>query len=155
MLNEDTVKVLNDLIQTSEDGKKGFAEAAKEATKPELKTVFERRSADCGTAAIELQQLVESLGGKPKDSGTIAGAAHRGWTKVKTAVGDANIAVLEEVERAEDKAKAAYAKALTAELPQNVLSVVQRQHDSAVRNHDIIRDLRNSYKTAKKEAVTS
>lgn len=154
MLNDDTVKVLNHLVQTSEDGKKGFAEAAKEATTPELKTVFHRRSLDCAAAVAELQALAETLGGTPKDSGTVAGAAHRGWTKVKATVGDANIGTLEEVESAEDKAKAAYTKALTATLPPHVRSVVQRQHDGAVRNHDLIRDLRNSYK-AKKEAVAS
>ena len=149
MHNEETIKVLNGLIQTSEDGKMGFAEASKEATKPELQTIFHQRSADCASAVIELQQLVQSLGGTPKDSGTVAGAAHRGWTKVKATVGDANIGTLEEVERAEDKAKATYIKALTAELPQEVRSLVQRQHDGAVRNHDLIRDLRNSYKATK------
>ena len=149
MLNVETIKVLNGLIQTSEDGKMGFTEASKEATKPELKTMFQRRSADCASAVIELQQVVQSLGGTPKDSGTVAGAAHRGWTKVKATVGDANIGTLEEVERAEDKAKAAYIKALTADLPQEVRSLVQRQHDGAVRNHDLIRDLRNSYKATK------
>jgi len=149
MLTENTVKVLNDLIQTSEDGKMGFAEASKEATKPELKTMFHQRSTDCASAVIELQQLVESLGGTPKESGTVAGAAHRGWTKVKATVGDANIGTLEEVERAEDKAKATYIKALSAKLPPQVRTVVQRQHDGAVRNHDLVRDLRNSYKAAK------
>ena len=152
MHRDDTVKVLNDLVQTSEDGKMGFAEAAREATTPDLKNVFQQRSIDCATAVIELQALVLSLGGTPQDSGTVAGAVHRGWAKVKTTVGDANIGMLEEVESAEDKAKAVYAKALTAKLPQQVRSVVQRQHDGAVRNHDLIRDLRNSYK-AKKEAV--
>ena len=154
MLNDDTVKVLNDLIQTSEDGMKGFDEAAKDVTKADLKTVFHQRSLDCAAAVTELQALVTTLGGTPKDSGTIAGAAHRGWTKVKATVGDANIGTLEEVESAEDKAKAAYTKALTATLSPQVRAVVQRQHDGTVRNHDLIRDLRNSYK-AKKEAVAS
>lgn len=154
MLSEDTVEVLNELIQTSEDGKKGFADAAETATKPELKTMFRGRSADCGTAVIELQALVQSIGGTPKDSGTVAGAANRGWAKVKTAVSDPNIGMLEEIERAEDKAKATYMKALDTKLPQQVRMVVQRQHDGAVRNHDLIRDLRNSYKAAK-EAVAS
>lgn len=154
MHNESTVKVLNGLIQTSEDGKKGFADAAVEATKPELKTLFQERSNSCATAVLELQSLVDSLGGTPKDDGTVAGAANRGWARMKTIVGDPNIAMLEEIERAEDKAKAAYAKALTAKLPLQTRNVVQRQHDGAVRNHDLIRDLRNSYKAAK-EAVTS
>ncbi len=153
MLNEETVTVLNDLIQTSEDGKMGFGDAAKEATTTELKTMFQTRSADCALAAVELQGLVESLGGTPKDSGTVAGAAHRGWAKVKATVGDTNLGMLEEVERAEDKAKAAYTKALTAKLPQQVRMVVQRQHDGAVRNHDLIRDVRNSYKAQKEAAA--
>jgi uncharacterized protein (TIGR02284 family) len=152
MFNEDTVKVLNDLIQTSEDGKKGFAEAAKEVTKPELRIMFQGRAADCGAAVTELQALVHSLGGSPADSGTVAGAVSRGWAKVKATVGDANIGMLEEVERAEDKAKAVYVKALGEKLPQQVRNVVQRQHDGAVRNHDLIRDLRNNYKAAR-EAV--
>lgn len=97
----------------------------------------------------ELRHLVQSLGGTAKDSGTIAGAAHRGWTKVKATVGDANISTLEEMERAEDKAKSAYIRALTVKLPDPVRSVVQRQHDGAVRNHDLVRDLRNSYKAMK------
>lgn len=154
MRNDDTVKVLNDLVQTSEDGKKGFAEAAESVTTPELKTVLHQCSLDCAAATIELQALVKSLGGTPKDSGTIAGAAHRGWTKVKATVGDTNIGTLEEVESAEDKAKAIYIKALKATLPPQVRTVIQRQHDGAVRSHDLIRNLRNSYK-ANKAAVAN
>jgi hypothetical protein len=60
--------------------------------------------------------------------------------------------MLEEVERAEDKAKAA--KALTATLPQQVRMVLQRQHDGAVCNHDLIRDVRNSYKVQKEPPRT-
>ena len=149
MNNEDVIKVLNDLIQTSEDGKVGFAEAAKNVTTTELRNIFRQRSADCSGAATELQNLVVMLGGKAKESGTVAGAAHRGWAKVKATVGDANMATLEEIERAEDEAKAVYTKALTATLPSQVGVVVQRQHDGAVRNHDLIRDLRNTYKVAK------
>ena len=152
MWNDDTVKVLNELVQTSEDGKKGFADAAESATASELKLVFHRRSLDCATAATELQDLVKTLGGTPKDCGTMTGAAHRGWAKVKATVGDANLGMLKEIERAEDQAKAAYTKALTVRLPPEVHLAVQRQHQSAVRNHDLIRDLRSSYRAAKHAA---
>ena len=154
MLKQDAVKVLNDLVQTSEDGKIGFAEAAEKVTAPELKTVFHQRALDCAEAATELQTLVKTLGGEPKDSGTIAGAVHRGWAKVKATVGDTNIGTLEEVESAEDKAKATYTKALNADLPPMARGVVQRQHEGAVRNHNLIRDLRNNYK-ANKETIAS
>ncbi len=152
MQSEKTVTVLNDLIQISEDGKKGFSDAVSEVTAADLKTMFEARATDCASAATELKGLVESLGGKPKDSGTFAGAVHRGWAKVIASVGDANLSTLEEVERAEDTAKKAYANALTEKLPGHVREVVQRQHDGTVRNHHMIRDARNSYK-AQKEIV--
>jgi len=147
MLSDDTVKVLNGLIQISQDGTKGFAEAAKEAAIPELTTVFHQRSLDCAEAVAELQALVKILGGTPKDSGTVAGAAHRGWSKVKAAAGD--VGTLEEVESAEDKAKTAYTKALTVALSPHVRNVVKRQRDDVIRNHELIRDLRNRYKVRK------
>ena len=155
MSKKDTVKVLNNLIKTSEDGKKGFAEASEESTKVELKTMFKQRSIDCDTAAIELQRLVGSLGGTPEDRGTIVGAIERGWAKVKSATGDPNIAMLEVVECEEDNAKAKYAMALSAILPTQIRTVVQRQYDGAVRNHNLIRDLRNTYKKAAKAVVTN
>ncbi len=149
MQSEKTVTVLNDLIQIAEDGKKGFGDAAKEVTTGELKAMLKARAVDCASAATELKGLVESLGGKPKDGGTFAGAVHRGWAKVAASVGDTNLSTLEEVERAEDTAKQAYGSALTEKLPEQVREVVQRQHDGAVRNHNMIRDARNSYKAQK------
>lgn len=149
MLNEEAVKVLNRLIQTSEDGTKGFAEAAREATQPELKTVLQTRSADCGAAVIELQALVYSLGGSPLDSATVGAALSGDWAKVRATAGGADITMLKELERAEDRAGAAFVKALGVKLPPQVRSVVQRQHDGAVRNRNLMRDLRNSYKAAR------
>ena len=146
METHDTINILNDLIATTEDGKKGFTEAAQDATKPDLKQLFKQRAAECNDAATELQSIVLSIGGKPETSGTVAGAAHRGWVKVKAAVADSNVAVLEEVERGEDHAKAVFAKALKSELPPSIRAVVQRQQEGTIRNHDRIRDLRNSYR---------
>ncbi len=144
MSQEDTVSVLNDLIQTSEDGKKGFADAAEHVQLSNLKTVFEARSLDCAAAAIELQSLVGSLGGVPRDSGTLAGAARRGWASVRASLGSSDRTILDEVESAEDVAKAAYAKALTVDLPGSIRSVIERQSAGAVRNHDLIRSLRDA-----------
>ncbi len=146
MNTNETIDILNGLIATTEDGKKGFSEAAKDATKPELKELFQKRAAECSDAAMELQSIVRSIGGKPETSGTVAGAAHRGWVKIKSSVADSNVAVLEEVERGEDHAKAVFAKALKSELPPSVRVAVQRQNEGTIRNHDRIRNLRNSYR---------
>jgi len=145
---DDTVKILNNLIETSEDGLKGFQEAADKATAPTLKQMFAERAQSCSQSARELQTLVTAIGGHAEKSGSVAGAAHRGWLKVKTAVSDNNVAVLEEVERGEDYAKASYAKALKASLPPQVRDVVEKQYQGVCANHDRIRDLRNQYRAA-------
>ncbi|MGN6657707.1 MAG: ferritin-like domain-containing protein, partial [Achromobacter mucicolens] len=74
------IKVLNNLIETSKNGEKGFASAAEDAKAPELQELFRNRSRDCAAGAAELQAIVAQMGGEPEDSGTVAGAMHRGWT---------------------------------------------------------------------------
>ena len=140
--------VLNNLIETSKDGEAGFRAAAEDTKNPELKSIFLARSRDCAKGALELQQLVSQLGESPETSGSVAGAVHRGWIKVREAVTSRDdTAILEECERGEDVAKALYAKALEDDaLPENIRSVVRRQYDGVVRNHDQVRDLRNRYR---------
>ena len=143
------IKVLNDLIETSKDGEKGFAAAADDTKTAELQEPFRNRARDCGTGAAELQALVSQLGGKPEDSGTVSGAMHRGWTNIKAAVASrTDLVLLEECERGEDVAKAAYSKALKDMLPENVRAIVERQYQGVLRNHDQIRDLRDRYRAA-------
>ena len=54
-MNKEAISVLNDLIETSKDGQEGFKTCAEDIKHPELKTLFVKRSADCATAAAELQ----------------------------------------------------------------------------------------------------
>jgi len=146
--NQEAVSTLNNLIEISRDGEMGFKAAAEKADDPGLKSLLQDRARTCASAASELQGLIRSLGGTPEDSGTIAGAVHRGWTKVRAAVGDNNIAVLEEVERGEDVAKSAYAKALKADLPADIRQTIDTQYQGVLRNHDRVRDLRNQYRAS-------
>jgi uncharacterized protein (TIGR02284 family) len=137
--------VLNDLVETSKNGELGFRQASEDAKNPELKALLARRAQDCASGAAELQQVVARLGETPEDSGTIAGAVHRGWVNLKAAfAGRTDLAILEECERGEDIAKSDYADALKEALPADIRVIVQRQYDGVLRNHDQIRDLRNS-----------
>jgi uncharacterized protein (TIGR02284 family) len=145
---DDTLNILNHLIETSEDGSKGFSEAAEKASDAALKQLFRDRAMACSQGASELKALVTSLGGKPEQGGSLKGAAHRGWVATRAAVTNSDIAVLEEVERGEDYAKAAFGKALKSSLPPTVRSIVEKQYRGVVANHDRIRDLRNQYKAA-------
>ena len=149
MSDKEAISVLNELIITSEDGEKGFREAADIAEDPRLKALFSECASDCHTAASQLQSQVAALGGKPQDRGSVAGAAHRGWVKVRATVENKDMAVLEEVERGEDRAKAAYTKALQADLPTEVLNLVKQQQVGALRNHDRVRDVRNEFRARK------
>jgi len=148
-MSDKIVSLLNDLVETSKNGEKGFQTAAEDTKNPELKSLFQARSADCAAGAAELQAAVEQLGGKPETSGTVAGAVHRGWVNLKAAVaGRTDTAILEECERGEDVAKKNYSDALKENLPENVRLLVQKQYDGVIRNHDQIRDLRNRYQAA-------
>jgi uncharacterized protein (TIGR02284 family) len=144
--SNDVIGTLNDLIETSRDGEKGFALAAKDTKDPSLASIFREGEQSCREAARELQEKVRALGGNPEDSGSISGAVHRGWLSLKTAASSRDDkAILEECERGEDYAKATYAAALKTGLPDDVRELVERQYQGALANHDRIRDLRNQY----------
>jgi len=139
--------ILNDLIETSKDGEKGFRTSAEDTRSRELKSVFVARADECAKAAATLQQLVIRLGEDPESGGSVAGAVHRGWVNLKSTVtGRSDLAILEECERGEDVAKARYKKALEEDLPNDIRGIVQLQYNGVVKNHDQIRDLRDRYR---------
>ncbi|CDZ94278.1 MULTISPECIES: PA2169 family four-helix-bundle protein [Pseudomonadaceae] len=145
MDTKETISVLNDLIETSKDGEKGFRECAEDLKNPQLKTTMVQRAQDCATAVAELQQLVRSLGGDPETSGSVAGDLHRRWVDLKSLVtGKDDEAILNECERGEDVALKSYRKALDKDLPADIRVVVQRQFQGVQRNHDQVKALRDA-----------
>nr|WP_314574633.1 PA2169 family four-helix-bundle protein [uncultured Pseudomonas sp.] len=152
-INKDAVSVLNDLIETSKDGEKGFHTAAEDIKNPEIKAYFLSRSSECKTAVAELQTEVRKLGGDPEDSSSASGAVHRLWVELKAAVtGKSDEAVLNEVERGEDHAlkayKDAHQKAVEKGLPANVVTLIQSQLTGVQANHDKVKALRDSVRRA-------
>ena len=142
--SDDTIDTLNDLIETCRDGEYGFAACAEHCQSPSLKTLLLKREAECGDAAQELQNLVLRLDGRPESGGTTTGAMHRGWVAVRgTLSGYTDKSMLDECERGEDVALAAYRKALKHTLPADIRTVVERQQQGAQRNHDQIKALRD------------
>lgn len=148
--NKDTIKVLNDLIETSLDGKKGFEDLAEHAKDEQLRQVFLARASDTSRAASELQGLVRTLGGDPEDSTSVAGDLHRRWVDLKSLVtGKDEAALLNEAERGEDVAKKRYKDALEKDLPANVRAVVEKQYQGVLQNHDQIKALRDQARARK------
>lgn len=146
-LNKEAISVLNDLIETSKDGQEGFKSCAEDIKHPELKALFVKRSADCATAAAELQAQVRALGGDPETSTSVAGDLHRRWVDVKSIfTGKDEEAVLNEAERGEDHALKAYREALEKIAKHNMVGIrdlIERQYHGVQRNHDQVKVLRD------------
>jgi len=146
--NEESVSVLNDLIEISKDGEEGFLKSAEDITDQKIKAYLIRKSAEVKRSIFELQGLVRKLGGKPADSTSVAGYLHRKWIELKTAiVENDNLAILNELERGEDVALRAYRKASIKDLPADVSQVVLSQLTGVQRNHDEVKQMRDALQT--------
>jgi uncharacterized protein (TIGR02284 family) len=146
--NDKVIAILNDLIETSKDGEKGFALAGKDSKDSALTTVFMEGEQSCRAAVVELQDQVRMLGGNPEDHGSMTAAVHRGWISLKSAASSRDSkAILEECERGEDYAKAKYADAVKETLPEPIRALIERQYQGVIANHDRVRDLRNQYRS--------
>jgi uncharacterized protein (TIGR02284 family) len=150
-LNKDVIDVLNNLIEYSKDGEKGFKESADDVKNPELKAFFVQRAGECATAAGDLQSEVRRLGGDPETSTSVSGDLHRGWVNLKSMVtGKDEEAVLNEVERGEDHALKAYKEAreklvrLDRSGSDSSYMLVEKQLEGVQRNHDQVKALRNA-----------
>src|SRR5205823_14139783 len=100
---KEIVSVIDDLIQTLKDGQEGFKQAAEGVKAPQLKSLFNEYSNQRSQFATELQSQARSLGrSQPEESGSAAGALHRTWINLKSAItsGDDH-AILAECERGE------------------------------------------------------
>ncbi|MBF8766736.1 PA2169 family four-helix-bundle protein [Pseudomonas putida] len=150
-VNKDVINVLNDLIEYSKDGEKGFRESADDVKNPELKAFFVQRAGECANAAAELQSEVRRLGGDPETSTSITADIHRGWVNFKSMLtGKSEEAVLNEVERGEDHALKAYKEAreklvkLGRSATDSSYTLVEKQLQGVQRNHDQVKALRDS-----------
>lgn len=145
MTNDDTISILNNLIETCKDGETGFTTAAESLQNPAIKAKFLEYARQRATFCRELQDEVRKLGGDPETSGSVSGSLHRGWLNIKSTItGKDDHAIVAEAERGEDIAKAAYEDALKEALPAAVMSRVQHQATQVRHAHDDVRDLRDN-----------
>jgi uncharacterized protein (TIGR02284 family) len=140
--NAEVVSVLNDLIETSEDGIRGFRTASESVSNPAAKALFASRLPNIQRSSSELKAEVRRLGGDPDNRGTIAGDFHRAWINLKSAVtGKNEEAIVMECERGEEHAAHVYEDALQKDLPIDTRAIVERQYRGVVENLDRVRAL--------------
>jgi uncharacterized protein (TIGR02284 family) len=145
---KETISTINSLIETLKDGEKGFKEAADAVKDPQLKSLFQEYSQQRHRFATELQNQAQNLGElKPEKSSSTAGAMHRAWINLKSAVtsGD-DKAILSECERGEDSAVHEYEEAMQDGLTGQVRDLVSRQFTEIKSAHDRVKHLRDAAK---------
>ena len=140
---DQVISALNSLIEVNRDGQKGFQEAAEKVEAPQIKTFLLEQSRSRAQFVGELQPLVQSLGSAPENTGTIAGALHRGWMDLKSALGGGDHAIMAATETGEDYAIKEYKKALDETLPAPVREVVERQLQSVKQTHGKVKAMRD------------
>ncbi|MGH7324259.1 MAG: ferritin-like domain-containing protein [Candidatus Rokuibacteriota bacterium] len=141
--NETAITVLNNLVETCRDGQEGFRTAAEHVKDPQLKQLFMTYAQQRAQFITELQGEIRRLGDDPDRSGSVAGALHRGWMNIRSAVsGGDDRAIVAEAERGEDAAKTAYEDALQRGLPTAARGLVEQQYARVTEAHDRVRALR-------------
>ena len=145
---KEAISTINGLIETLKDGEKGFKEASEAVNDPQLKSLFQQYSQQRHRFASELQGQAQTLGeSKPEKSSSTAGALHRAWINLKSAVtsGD-DKAILSEVERGEDSAVREFQDAMNDGLTGHVREIVSRQFTEIKSAHDRVKSLRDTAK---------
>src|SRR5262245_55178177 len=141
-------EVIDNLIETLKDGQQGFKEAAESVKDPQLQSLFHDYAQQRARFLSELRSKAQDPDKRDPDvSGSAAGALHRGWINLKSALsrGDDH-AILAECERGEDSAVDEYRKALNNGLSAPVREIVSRQYTEIKATHDRVRDLRDATK---------
>ena len=156
MDNDDVISVLNNLIETCEDGVKGFRDAAEAIGNPRAKEVFHTRIEYIERAESDLKAAVRRLGGDPEDRGSATGAIHRGWLNLKAAVtGKDDEAIVAECERGENAAVERYEDALEKDLPADIRLLVDKQYRGTLQNRDRIRELHQNIRAGTTSRATA
>ncbi len=122
---------IEDLVQTAEDGRDGYAKGAEELAKgdhTELAAVFQRYSEQRDQFITQLRGVENKYGEDPDSGGTMAAAVHRGWIAVKDAVtGSSPSAQLKAAIQGEGNAIERYEGFVTEDLSADLKSLVELQ----------------------------
>ena len=137
--------VLNHLIETCKDAERGFRHVAGQATDPVLKSLFLDIASQRAHFAADLLPHAQRLGGANAHDGTTAGALHRTWIDLRSAISrGARLAAIYEAERGEHFSRGVYRNALEGMLPPLTRELVEAQYAELRKTADRLRELERS-----------
>lgn len=143
MNNDKIIEELNNVIVRNYDAAKGFKTAAENVSSGKLKTIFSDCSDQRGTFADELQGVVRSLGGEPKEKSSSLGKIHRTWMDVKSSLStDNDGSILEACITGEKAAVKEYDKVLEKQdIPEDIITRIDAQRNMVKRTLNEVREL--------------
>ena len=137
---------VKDLLETLEDGRKGFEEAADKLSEDGHAAIATRMrdfSAQREKFSAELRNAAVSKGVSIEEDGSLGGALHRGWIDLKAALtGDSAEAVLDAVKTGESHAVEEYDDALEdSDLDAEMRQLIVQQADAVRAARDEVNSL--------------
>jgi uncharacterized protein (TIGR02284 family) len=139
---EQTIDLLNTLIQTNIDRVKGYDRAAQDLQFAySLKSVFYNLAEESMRFKDALAAEVKRLGGIPATESTTGGDVFRMWMQVKNSLTDDQLlAVLQSVEFGENVAFKTYKRVLSqVDHPAETIQLIQGQVESLKASRNLIR----------------
>lgn len=124
-------KYTEELVETAEDGKEGYARGAEslaDAGQAGAAEVFTRLAEQRRRFAVDLRGLAGRYGDEIDEGGSTAAAVHRGWMRVKDAItGSGPEGILSTAVTGEHHAVKEYEAALAADLSPELRAMAEEQ----------------------------
>ncbi|WP_418512404.1 ferritin-like domain-containing protein [Corallibacter sp.] len=133
--SEEISNKLNNLLVKNYDAEKGYTNAMNNVENPNLKMFFKRRATERSQFAKELRTEILQYGELPEESGSLKGAAHRGWMNLKsTFTSNDEEAILEEAIRGEKTSLNEYKDVLKDRTLPPSIDAVLVKHKNAIQS---------------------
>lgn len=133
--SEEISNKLNNLLVKNYDAEKGYTNAMNNVENPNLKMFFKRRASERSQFAKELRTEILQYGELPEESGSLKGAAHRGWMNLKsTFTTNDEEAILEEAIRGEKTSLDEYKDVLKDRTLPPSIDAILVKHKNAIQS---------------------
>jgi len=144
-LDRTTADKIRELVRLNRESHKGFDKARELCSDDFLVVLFADLGAQRRRFASELAERIPNP--ENVQSETLLAKMHRWWMDLRTTLStDEAVALLSEIERAEDVMKKGYHDVLLATVGDPVNELIRSQHAAILESHDRIRDLRDQAK---------
>jgi uncharacterized protein (TIGR02284 family) len=103
---------LNNLIDATMDSARHYRKVASDVSNPSIRAWFERRATERKMIAQSLRDQLQAISGNPQADAAAVSSVHRVFGNLRYAMGYGYTALVDEVERGEERVKAKYEHAL-------------------------------------------